>query len=69
MPSARLPKSLIIDGVALGDMKVAKTPIFIWRTPPVTSRHYTTGSGADSLSVKESAKGADKREGKRCRKR
>jgi hypothetical protein len=29
MPSARLPKSLIIDGVALGDMKVAKTPIFM----------------------------------------
>src|SRR5689334_9752452 len=29
MPSARLPKSLIIAGVALGDMNVAKTPIFM----------------------------------------
>src|SRR5262245_54728651 len=61
MPSARSPKSLIIAGVALGDMKVAKTPIFNWRTPPVTSRHYTTGSAADSLFIKESAQGADQK--------
>jgi hypothetical protein len=42
MPSARLPKSLIIAGVALGDMKVAKTPIFM-DVPPLMGRHYTTG--------------------------
>src|SRR3990167_707740 len=29
MPSARRPKSLIICGVAWGDMNVAKTPIFM----------------------------------------
>ena len=33
MPSARRPKSRIICGVASGDMKVAKTPIFMMFPP------------------------------------
>ena len=51
MPSARWPKSRIMAGVAMGDMKVEKMPIFIGRSSLAICGTVPVGRGNGNRGI------------------